>query len=221
MKLGPSLLLALAISSPSFSYAQATCPATLKWTDATDVERTTAKKGRVWKAKVENYTNASVAHLDVDGKQAAIITILPSNSSDTIRLTSGPDKPNPAVFSEISMLLAPPMTRGDWPRMKNPCALADGAGIDFDETDIPGLEHAKGEDGPTVTGTIKREGLNITYSMEADGKESWQGRLGYAPAAKEIDPNTDVQGWHVFRGRDYVETLPAGQPVALGTVIKK
>ena len=69
MKLGPSLLIALAISSPSFSYAQTTCPATLKWTDATDVERTTAKKGRVWKAKVENYTNASVAHLDVEANK--------------------------------------------------------------------------------------------------------------------------------------------------------
>lgn len=219
MKLGPSLLTALAISYTSFSHAQITCPATLKWTDATYAERTTIKKGRVWKAKVENFSEASVVHLNMDGIVAALITVLPQDPVDSIRFTSGRGVPNPIEFSETSMVVEPPMTHGDWPRMTGPCAVPEGVSLNFDQTDVPQLARARDDSGPKFKGIIKREGLGVSYSMEAGGDESWQGSLRYTAALKELDPQTDVQGWHVFRGTKYVETLPAGKPIFVRSVV--
>jgi hypothetical protein len=57
--------------------------------------------------------------------------------------------------------------------------------------------------------------------MVVEDGERWQGEANYTSELKHFDLHTDVQGWHVFRANSYVETLPAGKPVSMLSVIEK
>lgn len=218
---GSLLVLVLAMFKTPETYAQAGCPKELKWTDATYAQRTTTKNGQVVKADAEAFVNAFIAHLSVDGARSGMIDVFIKNRTRSVQLTFGDSKPNPVEFSEISMVVEPPMANGAWPRMMSPCSLPDGVNIDFDENDIPPFTKEHAQAIPGFKGTLRRSGLSISYSMVVEGGETWQGEANYGRELKNFDVHTDVQGWHVFRSNSYVETLPVGKPVSILSVIEK
>lgn len=215
------LVLLVAMLNVPPTYAQASCSEELNWTDSTYAQRTTARKGQIVRADVEAFANASVIHLSVNDAQSGMIEILSKNRADSIQLTFGHGKPNPVEFSEISMVVEPPMSNGAWPRMMSPCAISDGASIDFDGDDISAFVKEHVQAFPKFHGTIRRRGLRISYSMDVEDGESWKGEVDYERELKYFDLHTDVQGWHVFRANSYVETLPIGKPVSVLSVIEK
>jgi len=221
MKRSSRLLFAMAMSCPFLAHAQATCPKDLKWIDATFAERAITRPGQLESAKIEAFSNASVIHVDIGGNRSDMIEILPKHRPDSIQLTFGRNRPSPIEFSEVSMLVEPPMTGGAWPRMMGPCAVSDGVGIEFDEKDVPTFIDAHSNGIPKFKGVMKRIGLSVSYSMAVGKSEQWQGRLNYSRELKSFDLQTDVQGWHVFRANSYVKTLPIGKPVSLLSVIEQ
>lgn len=218
---GSLLFLVLAIFGVPETYAQTGCPKELKWTDATYAQRITTKNGRAVKADAEAFVNASIVHLSLDGVQSGMIEVFSKTRANSIQLTFGHNRPNPVEFSEISMVVEPPMANGTWPRMMGPCSVSDGVSTDFDERDIPKFTKEHAQAIPKFKGTLRRTGLRISYSMVVEDGETWQGEASYDRALRDFDVHTDVQGWHVFRANSYVETLPVGSPVSVLSVIEK
>jgi len=214
-------LLGLLALTPFLSQAQVTCPKELKWIDATYAERKITREGQIESAKVETFLNASVIHVDIGKVQSGMIEIVPKNQVDSIRLTFGRDRPKPSDFAEVSMLVEPPMTSTAWPRMMGPCAISNGIDIEFDESDVPDFIAAHANNIPKFNGIIRRDGLNVRYSMKVESAERWQGEMNYSRDLHSFDLQTDVQGWHVFRGDIYIKTLPSGAPVSLLSVIEQ
>ncbi|MTW10177.1 hypothetical protein GM658_06135 [Pseudoduganella eburnea] len=213
-------LLGMITVTPFFSQAQVTCPKELKWIDATYAERKITRDGQIESAKIEAFLNASVIHVDIGNVQSGMIEIFPKNHADSIRLTFGRDRPKPSDFAEVSMLVEPPMTNAAWPRMMGPCAVSSGTDIEFDESDVPDFIEAHANNIPKFKGIIRRDGLNVSYSMKVESGERWQGELNYSRDLQSFDLQTDVQGWHVFRANTYIKTLPSGAPVSLLSVIE-
>jgi hypothetical protein len=222
MRLATSLfVLSVATNFVHSAFAQTKCAQELKWIDATYAQRTTTRGSQLVKADVESFANASVIHLDINGVKTAMIDMSIKRGEGSIQLTFGGGQPKPVEFSEISMAVEPPMSSGDWPRMKGPCSIPDGENVNFDESDLPAFVKGHAQSFPKFRGTLMRNGLRIRYSMTVEDGETWQGEANYVSASKDIDVRTDVQGWHIFRANSYVETLPVGQPVSLLSVIQR
>jgi hypothetical protein len=214
-------LLGVLALTPFLSQAQVTCPKDLKWIDATFAERKIKRESQIESARVEAFLNASVIHLEIGKVQTGLIEIFPKYHADSIRLTFGSDRPSPSDFAEVSMLVEPPMTSTAWPRMMGPCAISDGIDIEFDERDVPDFIAAHANSIPKFKGIIRRDALNVSYSMKVESTERWQGEMDYSRDLHSFDLQTDVQGWHVFRGDIYIKTLPSGAPVSLLSVIEQ
>ena len=214
----PLLVAALLAASPA--YAQDPCLQEFKWTDAIYAKRIGEKDGHFAQAEFTSFANASVLHLTLDSNQAGMIKVLGAANGASVQLTYGGDKLGPDQFSEISMIVEPPMARGDWPRLPRPCAIPDGVTIGFNQDDQPATgKH--GAQAPKFYGTLQRRGLQVVYSMTSEDGETSRGELRYGRNLKDIDPQTDVSGWNVFRDKSYVEKLPGKSPVPLRTALER
>ncbi len=117
------------------------------------------------------------------------------------------------------------MADGSWPRFANPCITDDGVTMHFNENDMA----LKGHAGQLrLRGQLRRDGLRIVYSASGEGleasavaSEAVEGTLRYDGALHPISDAIDLQGWHVYRGNNYVKTLPLGLPIPLATVLKQ
>jgi len=214
----PVLLAAILGTAPA--HAKDLCRQEFKWTDATYAKRDTRKDGQVTLAEVEVFANATVVRLNIDGARSGVIDLRRTANATSIQLTYGNNKPAPLEFAEISMIVEPPMARGNWTRLTGPCSIPDGTAVTFDENDIPASERI-GAYPPKFRGTLQRHGLRVRYSMTSDDGEVWQGELAYGRRLKDLDPNADVSGWNVFRAGSYVETLPANTPAPLRVALER
>lgn len=221
MKLAPALLVLLAaILDTVPAYAKDPCLREFNWTDATYAKRDTRKDGQVTVAEVEVFANATVARLNADGARSGVIDLRRAASGSSIQLTYGGNKPAPFEFAEISTIVEPPMARGNWPRLMGPCSIPDGTAVTFDDNDIPAAERI-GAHPLKFRGTLQRHGLRVSYSMTASDGEIWQGELAYGRNLQDLDLNTDISGWNVFRAGSYVGTLPAKTPFPLSAAIER
>lgn len=220
MKRGPGPLLFATMLGASHAFAQDQCPQEFKWRDAVHASRITERDGHIALARVENFSNALVVHLDIDSDSAGMIDVRSPINGDSTQLTFGRDKPNPLEFAEIAMIGEPPMASGTWPRMVGPCAIPDGETINFGHEDVPAADK-RSVQPLKFRGTLQRRGLQISYSMTVEDGETWRGELTYGRALKDLDLQTDVSGWNVFHAGSYMETLPTKAPVPLRSVIER
>jgi len=202
------------------AHAKDLCRQEFKWTEATYAKRDTRKAGQVTLAEVEVFANATVTRLNIDGARSGVIDLRRTANATSIQLTYGSSKPAPLEFAEISMIVEPPMARGNWPRLMVPCSIPDGTAVTFDENDVPAAERI-GAHPRKFRGALQRDGLRVSYSMTADDGEVWQGELAYGVDLPDLDLNTDVSGWNVFRAGSYVETLPANMPAPLRVALER
>jgi hypothetical protein len=214
----PLLVAVLLVASPA--YAQDPCLQEFKWTDAIHAKRIGEKDGHFAQAEFTSFANASVLHLTLDSNRAGLIKVLGAANGPSVQLTYGGDKLGPDQFSEISMIVEPPMARGDWPRLPRPCAIAEGVTIAFNQDDQPATSGHSAQ-GPKFYGTLQRRGLQIIYSMSSEDGETSRGELRYGRDLKDIDPQTDVSGWNVFHDKSYVEKLPEKSPIPLRAVLER
>ena len=205
----------------------ANCPPELQWTEATSQQRITPMEGQLAEARVEVFANATVSTLDIGGDKAGVLAMKAGHGFDGINLTFGKDQPKPFDFAEISMAVAPPMVDLSFPSFATPCAVNDIGPLPFSEQD---LAPADRRDMPTLKfqGTLQRTGLRIAYSMTLQeggtakaGSETSTGTWRYEQTLKNFPLDTDVQGWHVYRGNTFLMTLPAGRPLALSAALKQ
>lgn len=213
------IALASAVATPVLA---AECQQNLKWTDATFAQRDTVLTDISSSAEIRSYSNGMVASMTIKGATARMLRMNAKGDQESIYFTEGPGKPKPSDFSEISMLVEPPMTHG-WPRFAKPCALPDKVAVPFDERDLPVL--GQGPKGK-MSGTIERDGAQLKYSLEADspppqgrGMEKWQGVVDYSRQLTLVPMQMDIQGWHMWRGNTFVRTLAKGKPVTVASVL--
>jgi len=214
----PLLVAALLVASRA--YAQDSCLQEFKWTDAIHAKRIAEKDGHFAQAEFTSFANASVLHLTLDSNRAGLIKVLGAANGPSVQLTYGGDKLGPDQFSEISMIVEPPMARGDWPRLPGPCAIPEGVTIGFNQDDQPATSGHSAQE-PKFYGTLQRRGLQIVYSMSSEDGETSRGELRYGRDLKDIDPQTDVRGWNVFHDKSYVEKLPEKSPIPLRAVLER
>jgi hypothetical protein len=221
----PILFVAL-FAAQSTQAQPVTCPKTLRWIDATHLQRSTRIAGHIGKADTEIFSNATISHLEFDNVSGAVIMMKGKDYPNGINLTFGtgyPKPPKPFDFAEISMAVEPPISEGIWPRISGPCVVDDGVSVHFDETDSSHLFN----NVQKFHGTLKRNGLSINYSLvfedgsDSDSRVEMQGVWKYERELKSFSLETDVQGWHVYRANTYLMTLPIGTQISLATVLKQ
>jgi hypothetical protein len=228
MKFHPlPLIFLIAVLTAQSALAQPiACPKELKWTDATYLQGNVRVDAQLVKADIEIFSNVTVVHLDAGGTAAAAILSKKDTYATGINLTFGSGPPKPLDFAEISMIAAPPMSDGKWPRFSKPCQLQDGVIQRFDERDLAPYVRENAQATGRLHGTLQRKGPAVEYVMVAEGSpqsdrgtETWQGAARFDQQLRPFPLTTDVQGWHVFRGNVYLRTLPLGKPVPLSSVL--
>lgn len=207
-------------SSPIILHAEEVkCPKTLAWKDATHLQRTSYNGNLAAKAEWKLYSNATYSMLEVDGSMSQLLQL-----SNGLNLTFGKQRPSPVDFASIANAVATPMWDAgviNFLHFPTPCALKSGESQPFNERDFiywkAGDTRAQGQ----IFGSVKRQGLIVTYAMEVkrgksdDQLDSLFGTWEFQAKLEVFPENADVQGWHVFRGNDYLKTVPTTNRITL------
>lgn len=195
------------------------CPKTLTWKDATHLQRTSYNGNLAAKAEWKLYSNATYSMLEVDGSTRQLVQL-----SNGLSLTFGQQRPKPQDFAEISSAVATPMWdagTANLLRFPTPCTLKTGDSLPFNERDFIYWKASDPQAQRQIFGSLKRQALVVTYSMEIKrGKsdeqlDSLYGFWEYQNKLERFPENTEIQGWHVFRGNDFLKTLPTTSKLTL------
>lgn len=209
----------LPLSTMVVHAAEVKCPKTMAWKDATHLQRTSYNGNLAAKAEWQLYSNASYSMLEVDGSRDQLLQ-LPNG----LNLTFGKQRPNPKDFSEISNAVATPMWdagTANLIRFPTPCTLKVGESLPFNERDFIYWKTSDMQAQRQIFGTLKRQGLVVTYAMEIkrgksdDQLDSLYGTWEYQSKLEQFPESTEIQGWHVFRGSEFLKTVPTTSRLTL------
>lgn len=209
----------LLLSAATLHAEEVKCPKTLAWKDATHLQRTSYNGNLAAKAEWRMYSDASYSMLEVDGNINQLLQL-----SHGLNLTSGKQRPNPKDFAEISNAVAAPMWdagNANLLRFPTPCVLKAGESLPFNERDFIYWKASDPQAQRQIFGSLKRQGLVVTYAMEIKrGKsdeqlDSLYGTWEYQTKLEKFPENTEIQGWHVFRGNEYLKTVTTASRLTL------
>ncbi|MBR7744994.1 hypothetical protein [Undibacterium baiyunense] len=201
----------LSMSSLVQAY-ESKCTRTMAWKEATHLKRTSYNGNLAAKAEWKLYSDATYSMLEVDGKTIQLIQL-----ENGLSLTYGKQQPNPSEFINIASAVAGPMWddgRANLPRFPKPCDLKDGESYPFNERDFIYWKSNDAQLERRIYGSLKRQGFVVSYAMEIKrGKsdeqlDSLYGTWEYQSKLEKFPETTEVQGWHLFRGNVFLQTLP-------------
>lgn len=188
------------------------CPRTLAWKDATYLKRTFYNGNLAARAEWKLYSDATYSMLEVDGKTIQLVML-----ANGLNLTYGKQRPNPSEFVNIASAVAGPMwddSRANLPRFPKPCDLKNGESYPFNERDFIYWKSNDAQMDRRIFGSLKRQGFVVSYAMEIKrGKsdeqlDSLYGTWEFQNKLDKFPEATEVQGWHLFRGNEFLKTLP-------------